>query len=125
MQSTNASAPACAKKDCWASTKRKSWPWNALILRMRRSAIAVTCPRAPSWFLTKRLVACREGHGGRSLARLSAVSFSRWATNGDWCRTKSSVESPLQTAELRAEKETDTLKLLFVMHEVIISGYML
>ena len=28
-------------------------------------------------------------------------------------------------SELKAEKESDTLKLLFVTHEVIISGYML
>ncbi len=28
-------------------------------------------------------------------------------------------------SELRAEKESDTLKLLFVTHEVVVSGYML
>jgi hypothetical protein len=28
-------------------------------------------------------------------------------------------------SELKAEKESDTLKLLFVTHEVIVSGYML
>lgn len=28
-------------------------------------------------------------------------------------------------SELKAEKESDTLKLLFVTHEVVISGYML
>ena len=28
-------------------------------------------------------------------------------------------------SELRAEKESDTLKLLFVTHEVVVSGFML